>query len=142
MCVCVLVCVSVVYLCVRCVWCVCICVCCVYVCVCLFVCVCVRVVCLVYYELVNLFQINEENLQFMQHRDVYCHDYFHFIRSLSFINNVSTQHHQQHYVFDFLGQHHLKDDTCKGRKEIAVTSLKLAINFLFHTYFHTRKKLR
>ncbi|XP_065904481.1 ubiquitin carboxyl-terminal hydrolase 24-like isoform X2 [Dysidea avara] len=69
--------------------------------------------------------INEENLQFMQHRDVYCHDYFHFIRSLSFINN-----------------HHLKDDTCKGRKEIAVTSLKLAINFLFHTYFHTRKKLR
>lgn len=35
------------------------------------------------------FQINEENLQFMQHRDVYCHDYFNFIRSLSFVNNVS-----------------------------------------------------
>ena len=36
------------------------------------------------------FQINEENLQFMQHRDVYCHDYFNFIRSLAFVNNVSN----------------------------------------------------
>ena len=78
----------------------------------------------------------------MQHRDVYCHDYFHFIRSLSFVNNVSSSIITNSSVLYSIPQLHVKEDNCKERKELAVTSLKLAINFLFHTYFHTRKKLR
>ena len=33
--------------------------------------------------------VNEENLQFMQHRDVYCPEYFLFIHRLTFCNFVS-----------------------------------------------------
>lgn len=39
--------------------------------------------------------INEENLQFMQHRDVYCPEYFHFINALVVANMVSDS-----YLFD------------------------------------------
>ena len=35
--------------------------------------------------------INEENLQFMQHRDVYCPEYFDFITALAVTNMVSVQ---------------------------------------------------
>lgn len=34
--------------------------------------------------------VNEENLQFMQHRDVYCVEYFEFIRELTLANHVSV----------------------------------------------------
>lgn len=33
--------------------------------------------------------VNEENLQFMRHRDVYCPEYFEFIRKLALCNTVS-----------------------------------------------------
>ena len=33
-------------------------------------------------------QVNTENLHFMQNRDVYCKEYFEFIRHLSFCNDV------------------------------------------------------
>ena len=33
--------------------------------------------------------VNEENLQFMQHRDVYCPEYFAFMRQLVQANGVS-----------------------------------------------------
>ena len=33
--------------------------------------------------------INEENLQFMQHRDVYCPEYFSFINALAVANMVN-----------------------------------------------------
>ena len=34
--------------------------------------------------------VNEENLQFMQHRDVYCVEYFEFVRDLAITNQVSV----------------------------------------------------
>ena len=34
--------------------------------------------------------VNEENLQFMQHRDVYCPEYFEFIYRLTVTNSVSA----------------------------------------------------
>jgi len=69
--------------------------------------------------------VNEENLQFMQHRDVYCPEYFAFMRQLVQANGAY-----------FLNQ------TSPLQSEYGVISLQLAINFLFHTYFRTRKKLR
>ena len=35
--------------------------------------------------------VNEENLQFMQHRDVYCTEYFDFIHRLATCNQVQVQ---------------------------------------------------
>ncbi len=32
--------------------------------------------------------VNEENLQFMQHRDIYCLEYFEFVRELTMANHV------------------------------------------------------
>ena len=34
-------------------------------------------------------KVNEDNLQFMRHRDVYCTEYFEFVRELSYANHVS-----------------------------------------------------
>ena len=33
-------------------------------------------------------KVNEDNLQFMRHRDVYCTEYFDFVRELVYANNV------------------------------------------------------
>eukprot|EP00731_Ephydatia_muelleri_P019119 Em0011g1159a len=63
--------------------------------------------------------VNEENLQFMRHRDVYCLEYLAFVRSLVAANTVEP-----------------------GHLEYGVVSLQLAINFLFHTYFRCKKRLR
>ena len=35
--------------------------------------------------------VNEENLQFMQHRDIYCPEYFEFIYRLTLANSVSLK---------------------------------------------------
>ena len=33
-------------------------------------------------------KVNEDNLQFMRHRDVYCTEYFDFVRELVYTNHV------------------------------------------------------
>lgn len=35
--------------------------------------------------------VNEENLQFMQHRDIYCPEYFEFMYRLTLANSVSSR---------------------------------------------------
>lgn len=35
-------------------------------------------------------KVNEDNLQYMRHRDVYCTEYFEFVRDLAYANHVSV----------------------------------------------------
>ncbi|XP_053549190.1 ubiquitin carboxyl-terminal hydrolase 24 [Bombina bombina] len=66
--------------------------------------------------------VRDENLKFMRNRDVYNSDYFNFVLSLASVNATKLKH--QLY------------------SSMAKVSLQLAIQFVFHTYLRTKKKLR
>ncbi|KAK2907621.1 ubiquitin carboxyl-terminal hydrolase 24 isoform X6 [Channa argus] len=66
--------------------------------------------------------VRDENLKFMRNRDVYNSDYFNFTLSLASVNATKLKH------LDY--------------QPMAKESLQLAVHFLFHTYLHTKKKLR
>ncbi|KAG2461370.1 UBP24 hydrolase, partial [Polypterus senegalus] len=66
--------------------------------------------------------VRDENLKFMRNRDIYNSDYFNFILSLSSVNATKLKH--------------------LSYQAMAKVSLELAIQFLFHTYLRTKKKLR
>ncbi|XP_056118772.1 ubiquitin carboxyl-terminal hydrolase 24 isoform X3 [Rhinichthys klamathensis goyatoka] len=66
--------------------------------------------------------VRDENLKFMKNRDVYNSDYFSFTLSLASVNATKLKH--------------------PSYQAMAKTSLQLAVQFLFHTYLRTKKKLR
>ncbi|KAM4629624.1 ubiquitin carboxyl-terminal hydrolase 24 isoform 3-T3 [Polymixia lowei] len=66
--------------------------------------------------------VRDENLKFMRNRDVYNSDYFNFTLSLASVNATKLKH--------------------PDYQAMARESLQLAVHFLFHTYLHTKKKLR
>ncbi|XP_029904790.1 ubiquitin carboxyl-terminal hydrolase 24 isoform X2 [Myripristis murdjan] len=66
--------------------------------------------------------VRDENLKFMRNRDVYNSDYFNFTLSLASVNATKLKH--------------------PNYQAMAKESLQLAVHFLFHTYLHTKKKLR
>ncbi|XP_036376810.1 ubiquitin carboxyl-terminal hydrolase 24 isoform X2 [Megalops cyprinoides] len=66
--------------------------------------------------------VRDENLKFMKNRDVYNSDYFSFTLSLASVNATKLKH--------------------PFYQAMAKVSLQLAVQFLFHTYLHTKKKLR
>uniref|UniRef100_A0A3Q4AJ23 Ubiquitin carboxyl-terminal hydrolase 24 n=1 Tax=Mola mola TaxID=94237 RepID=A0A3Q4AJ23_MOLML len=66
--------------------------------------------------------VRDENLKFMSNRDVYNSDYFNFTLSLASVNATKLKH--------------------PDYQPMAKESLQLAVHFLFHTYLHTKKKLR
>ncbi|XP_076009077.1 ubiquitin carboxyl-terminal hydrolase 24 isoform X4 [Genypterus blacodes] len=66
--------------------------------------------------------VRDENLKFMRNRDVYNSDYFNFTLSLASVNATKLKH--PYY------------------QPMAKESLQLSVQFLFHTYLHTKKKLR
>ncbi|XP_053324952.1 ubiquitin carboxyl-terminal hydrolase 24 [Spea bombifrons] len=66
--------------------------------------------------------VRDENLKFMKNRDVYNSDYFSFVLSLASVNATKLKHSMY--------------------PSMAEVSAQLAIQFLFHTYFRTKKKLR
>ncbi|XP_061894928.1 ubiquitin carboxyl-terminal hydrolase 24 isoform X2 [Entelurus aequoreus] len=66
--------------------------------------------------------VRDENLKFMRNRDVYNSDYFNFTLSLASVNATKLKH--------------------PDYQAMAKESLQLAVHFLFHTYLHTKKKLR
>lgn len=66
--------------------------------------------------------VRDENLRFMRNRDVYNSDYFNFSLSLASVNATKLKH--------------------PDYQPMAKESLQLAVHFLFHTYLHTKKKLR
>ncbi|CAL9695704.1 unnamed protein product [Knipowitschia caucasica] len=66
--------------------------------------------------------VRDENLRFMRNRDVYNSDYFNFSLSLASVNATKLKH--------------------PDYQAMAKESLQLSVNFLFHTYLHTKKKLR
>ncbi|KAM9530104.1 ubiquitin carboxyl-terminal hydrolase 24 isoform 1-T1 [Salvelinus alpinus] len=66
--------------------------------------------------------VRDENLKFMKNRDVYNSDYFNFTLSLASVNATKLKH--------------------PAYQAMARVSLQLAVHFLFHTYLHTKKKLR
>uniref|UniRef100_A0A3Q1FH70 Ubiquitin carboxyl-terminal hydrolase 24 n=1 Tax=Acanthochromis polyacanthus TaxID=80966 RepID=A0A3Q1FH70_9TELE len=71
----------------------------------------------------SIYQIvRDENLKFMRNRDVYNSDYFNFTLSLASVNATKLKH--------------------PDYQPMAKESLQLAVHFLFHTYLHTKKKLR
>uniref|UniRef100_A0AAQ5ZY22 Ubiquitin carboxyl-terminal hydrolase 24 n=1 Tax=Amphiprion ocellaris TaxID=80972 RepID=A0AAQ5ZY22_AMPOC len=71
----------------------------------------------------SIYQIvRDENLKFMRNRDVYNSDYFNFTLSLASVNATKLKH--------------------PDYQQMAKESLQLAVHFLFHTYLHTKKKLR
>uniref|UniRef100_A0A8C5WGL6 Ubiquitin carboxyl-terminal hydrolase 24 n=1 Tax=Leptobrachium leishanense TaxID=445787 RepID=A0A8C5WGL6_9ANUR len=66
--------------------------------------------------------VRDENLKFMKNRDVYNSDYFSFVLSLASVNATKLKH--------------------PVYPAMARVSAQLAIQFLFHTYFRTKRKLR
>ncbi|XP_051510524.1 ubiquitin carboxyl-terminal hydrolase 24 isoform X1 [Myxocyprinus asiaticus] len=66
--------------------------------------------------------VRDDNLKFMKNRDVYNCDYFSFTLSLASVNATKLKHPLY--------------------QAMAQTSLQLAVQFLFHTYLRTKKKLR
>ncbi|TRY60346.1 hypothetical protein DNTS_013678, partial [Danionella cerebrum] len=66
--------------------------------------------------------VRDENLKFMKNRDVYNGDYFNFTLSLASVNATKLKH--------------------PFYQAMAKASLQLAVQFLFHTYMRTKKKLR
>ncbi|XP_063283711.1 ubiquitin carboxyl-terminal hydrolase 24 isoform X2 [Pelobates fuscus] len=66
--------------------------------------------------------VRDENLKFMKNRDVYNGDYFSFVLSLASVNATKVKHPMY--------------------PSMAEVSTQLAIQFLFHTYFRTKRKLR
>ncbi|XP_023809754.1 ubiquitin carboxyl-terminal hydrolase 24 isoform X4 [Oryzias latipes] len=71
----------------------------------------------------SIYQIvRDENLKFMRNRDIYNSDYFNFMLSLASVNATKLKH--------------------ADYQPMAKESLQLAVHFLFHTYLHTKKKLR
>ncbi|KAG9350930.1 hypothetical protein JZ751_024819, partial [Albula glossodonta] len=66
--------------------------------------------------------VRDENLKFMKNRDVYNSDYFSFTLSMASVNATKLKH--------------------PSYQAMAKVSLQLAVQFLFHTYLHTKKKLR
>lgn len=93
--------------------------------------------------------VRDENLKFMKNRDVYNSDYFSFTLSLASVNAVRSEPFSllyKHFVFPALKfelytvfQTKLKHPSYQA---MAKTSLQLAVQFLFHTYLRTKKKLR
>ena len=104
--------------------------------------------------------VNEENLQFMQHRDVCCLEYFEFIYGLTQCNAVREGGREGGWVGGREGgwvggweKHdslptpvfagcHILDPQHPEQAAFGEMSMHLATNFFFHTYFRTRKKLR
>ena len=68
--------------------------------------------------------IREENLRFMQNRDVFCEQYNKFMFDLATVNMYKQRLGQEQY-----------DQLCKN-------SVQLSINFLFNTYYHLKMKKR
>ncbi|XP_066548268.1 ubiquitin carboxyl-terminal hydrolase 24 isoform X3 [Amia ocellicauda] len=66
--------------------------------------------------------VRDENLKFMKNRDVFNSDYFNFTLSLASVNATKLKH--------------------ASYQAMAKVSLELAVQFLFHTYLRTKKKLR
>ncbi|KAM5148138.1 ubiquitin carboxyl-terminal hydrolase 24 [Mantella aurantiaca] len=66
--------------------------------------------------------VRDENLKFMKNRDIYNSDYFSFVLSLASVNATKLKH--------------------PNYSSMAKVSAQLAVQFLFHTYLRTKKKLR
>ncbi|KAM3914119.1 ubiquitin carboxyl-terminal hydrolase 24 isoform 1-T1 [Leptodactylus fuscus] len=66
--------------------------------------------------------VRDENLKFMKNRDIYNSDYFSFVLSLASVNATKLKH--------------------PNYSSMAKASAQLAIQFLFHTYLRTKRKLR
>ena len=72
--------------------------------------------------------IREENLRFMQNRDVYCQDYNKFIYDLATVNTA----HKGRAV---------RGDGDQD-SDLSVQSVKLSVMFLFNTYYHVKRRKR
>ena len=68
--------------------------------------------------------IREDNVRFMQNRDVYCEDYNKFMFDLATVNTYKHRVGQTQY------------------SELCVESVKLGVQFLFNTYYHVKQRRR
>jgi ubiquitin carboxyl-terminal hydrolase 9/24 len=63
--------------------------------------------------------IQEENLRFLQNRDVYCEDYYRFVYDLASANRNPSK---------------------ANRTPLAIESVKLAVNFFLNSYCHVKRR--
>ena len=89
-------------------------------------------------------EINEENLRFLQNRDVYCEDYYKFILELASTNvNPAPANGLSLGV----GQLAMGGGTCtfsskltEDHSRLRLESVRLATNFLLNSYVHVKKR--
>ena len=70
--------------------------------------------------------IREENLRFMQNRDVFSEDYYDFLYQLATTNSNTVS----------------RNPSAEEREQLNTESVKLAVHFLFNTYYHVRRRQR
>ena len=89
-------------------------------------------------------EINEENLRFLQNRDVYSEDYYKFIFELASINlnsvpanglSLGVRHMDMEGDMENLSSKFEKDDS-----RLKLESVRLATHFLLNSYVHVKKR--
>ena len=89
-------------------------------------------------------EINEENLRFLQNRDVFSEDYYKFISELSSINlssapanglSIGVRHMD---VGEETGNHSAK--VIENSSHLKLQSVRLATHFLLNSYIHVKKR--
>ena len=89
-------------------------------------------------------EINEENLRFLQNRDVYCEDYYKFILDLASINvNPARPNGLSVGVRQITmrgGPATFSSKLAEDHSRLRLESVRLATNFLLNSYFHVKKR--
>jgi len=80
--------------------------------------------------------IREDNMKFMQNRDLYCEDYYKFVYSLAKLNIVTLERRRHR-------SRRLSANTTALSPQVQsmyISSMKLAVNFFLNTYCHVRNR--
>ena len=85
--------------------------------------------------------IQEENLRFLQNRDVFCEDYYQFICQLINANRGFTPPPPPR-LFEVRGSNPVVVPEPKISSTLAIESVRLAVHFLLNSYYHVKKRDR
>ena len=83
--------------------------------------------------------IQEENMRFLQNRDVFCEDYYHFICQLINANRGFAPPPPPR-LFEVRGSNPVPEP--KSSSTLAIESVRLAVHFLLNSYYHVKKRDR
>ena len=89
-------------------------------------------------------EINEENLRFLQNRDVYCEDYYKFILELASINATPTPANGLSLGVRQMamvgGSATIPSKLPEDHSRLRLESVRLATSFLLNSYVHVKKR--